>query len=117
MNKKEQEQDWLKALFGRLPGEDLPDSFKEALMKRIDAEAARIRKRNELIGLLIVSLASLAIAALAAGALFYAGVRWKRWELPELVSLPFYLYIGGLTLLLLGADHLLRRTYRKKHPD
>jgi hypothetical protein len=117
MNKKEQENDWLKPLFSRLPNEDLPDSFKEELMKRIGAEADRIRKRNELIGLLIVSLASLAIAGLAAGALLYAGVRCVRWDMPELVALPFYLYIGALTLLLLGGDHLLRRTYRKKHPD
>ena len=117
MNRKEQENDWLKPLFSRLPEEDLPASFREELMKRIVAEAARISKRNERIGLLTVILASLAIAGLSAGALLYAGIFRLRWEMPELITLPFYLYIGGLTLLLLGIDYLLRRTYRNTHPD
>jgi hypothetical protein len=117
MNRKEQENDWLKPLFSRLPEEDLPASFREEMMKRIHTEAARIRKRNELIGLLTVILASLAVAALAAGAIGYTGIPHREWKMPELVCLPFYLYIGGLSLLLLGLDYLLRQTYRKKHPE
>jgi hypothetical protein len=117
MNKKEQEDDWLKPLFGLLPEEELPASFREEMMKRIQAETAWIRKRNELTGLLMVILASLAMMGLAAGALLYTNIPHPGWRIPELVTLPFYSYIGALTLLLLGIDHLLRRTYRKKHPD
>jgi hypothetical protein len=116
MNKNEQKNDWLKPLFSRLPEEDLSASFREEMMKRIQAASDRTKRRNELLGLLAVVLASLAIMGLAAGALVYTGIPHLK-KMPEPLSLPFYSYIGALALLLQGFDHLLRRAYRKKHPD
>ncbi|MDR1645186.1 MAG: hypothetical protein LBS05_05105 [Tannerellaceae bacterium] len=116
MNKNEKETDWLKLLFSRLPEEDLNASFCNDTMKRILKEAARKKRRNEFMGLAAVSLASLAIMGIAAGAIFYAGIPRIEWRMPDLPSLPFYLYIGVLSLLLLGMDFLLRRAYRKRHP-
>jgi hypothetical protein len=119
MDKKELENDWLKTLFGRMPEEPLPDSFREDMMKRIRAETVRMKKRSERIGLLSVILASSAMMGLATGALLYMGIPRLEWEwtLPELTSLPFYLYIGALTLLLLGIDHAFRRMYKKKRQN
>jgi hypothetical protein len=116
-NRKGKENDWLKPLFGRLPDEDLPASFREDLMKRILREAARRKKRNEVAGLFTVILTSLGMMALAAGALLYTGLPRMEWRMPELVTLPFYSYIGFLILVLLGADYLFRQAYRKRHPD
>ncbi|MDR2811275.1 MAG: hypothetical protein LBB84_12110 [Tannerellaceae bacterium] len=117
MNKKERENDWLKPLFSRLPEEELPASFREDLMKRIWQETAKTKKRNELMGLFSVILASLGIIALAVGALWYTGdIPRITWRMPELVTLSFYSYIGVLVLLLLGLDHLFRQAYKKRHP-
>jgi hypothetical protein len=116
MNGNEKETDWLKPLFSRLPEEDLPSSFREEMMKRVRRESARIRKRHELAGLFTVILASAGVMGLAAGALVRTGVPRIAWKTPDIAALSFYLYIGFLALLLLGADYLLRRIYRKKHP-
>ncbi|MDR1918346.1 MAG: hypothetical protein LBQ65_01720 [Tannerellaceae bacterium] len=117
MDKKKIEKDWLQTLFSRMPeGEPLPASFRQEMMKRIMAESLRIKKRNERLALLSVILASLGMMGLAVGALWYIGfpsLDWE-WTLPELTSLPFYLYIGSLSLLLLLIDHACRRRYQKK---
>ncbi|MDR1557364.1 MAG: hypothetical protein LBS88_10110 [Tannerellaceae bacterium] len=115
MNEKKQEDDWLKSLFSRMPEEELPASFGEKMMKRIEAETVRLRKRNERIGLALVILASSGLIGLATATLLYIGLPRIEWELPELSTLPFYLYIGTLSLLLLGIDHILVRLYGKKN--
>ncbi|MDR2389026.1 MAG: hypothetical protein LBD89_04480 [Tannerellaceae bacterium] len=117
MNKQEKETDWLKPLFRRLPAEELPASFREALMGKILRETAKRKKTNERFELLAVLLASLGMMGLAIGAILWAGPPRMVWRTPEWVSLPFYSYIGVLLLLLLGGDHWLRRAYRKRHPD
>jgi fatty acid desaturase len=117
MNEKEYKKDWLKPMFSQLTKEELPASFRDNIMKRIRAEADRKKKRNELMELAAVCVASLAFIGLAAGAILYTSLPDVAWWTPDFITLPFYLYIGALTLLLLGVDHFFRQMYRKKHPD
>jgi hypothetical protein len=117
MNKNNNNDDWLKPWFSRMTKEELPASFRDDMMKRIEKEVAQRKKRNEWLGWLTVILASSAMIGLAVATLLHAGIphmTQREWEMPEL--LPFYLYIGVLALLLLGFDHLLRWTYKRKHP-
>jgi hypothetical protein len=117
MNKKETDKDWLKTLFGRLPEEELPASFREDLMARILKETAKRKKRAEIAGLVMIILASAGIMGVAVGALLYAGLPRIAWRMPELVTWPFYSYIGALVLLLLGIDYCIRQEHKKRHTD
>ncbi|MDR2496139.1 MAG: hypothetical protein LBD21_03340 [Tannerellaceae bacterium] len=112
-----QTDEQLKRLLKRLPEPELPASFRENIMHRILAEAERSKKRSERIGWLLVSLASLSFVGLGAAAL----IRINRISPAEfdmlalsLPSMPFYLYIGALALVLLGMDHIFVKAYRKK---
>lgn len=116
MNRYE-EKDFLGNIFRQLPGESLPKDFRMHMMWKIEAEAARIRKRNERLGLLAVIIASLAIITLAVFAIIYLEIPKITISIPALSSLPFYFYIGGLVLLLLGGDYLMRKRYRQKHKE
>ncbi|GHT30972.1 hypothetical protein AGMMS49574_11900 [Bacteroidia bacterium] len=109
------ENDWLKGLFSRLPGEEPSASFREDMMKRIMAEAIRIKKRNERLGWLSVILASLVIVGLAIASLIYTGIPKITIRIPDLTTLSFYLFIGSLALILLTLDHYFRQAYKKKH--
>jgi len=112
------EKDWLEQLFQRLPKEELVASFREDMMKRITAEAVRIKKRNEQLGWLSVVLASLTIIGLAVAAIIRVSGT-PQWNFPKLhinmEAIPFYLYIGALALILLVVDHFASRAYKKKH--
>ena len=116
MNRYE-ENDFLGNIFRQLPGESLPEDFRVHMMWKIEAEAARIRKRNERLGLLAVVIASLAIIALAVLAIIYLEIPKITISVSALSALPFYFYIGALVLLLLAADHAMRKQYRKRHKD
>lgn len=116
MNRKN-ENDFLKDMFRKLPEEKLPQDFRMQMMQKITAEAARIRKRNERLGLLSIIAASLVIVGLAVAALLYLKLPEIEISLTSLASVPFYFYIGALVLLLLTGDYIMRRQYRKKHKD
>lgn len=109
-----QKDDILKELFGQIPEEPLPVSFRTDVMRRIAAETERIRRRNERLGWIALIAASLAMLALAAGTLFYVGIPKISVSLPKMDIDPFYLSIGLMALLLLGMDHLLRRRIGKR---
>ncbi|MDR0750814.1 MAG: hypothetical protein LBF62_14755 [Tannerellaceae bacterium] len=113
MNKEEEREDILKDLFNRMPREEVPADFRQEVMQQIYAESVRIKKRNERFGLLSVIAASLLILALAAASIIYLGLPEIEWT--SLPSIPFYLYIGALALLLLLGDYKLRESYKKKH--
>jgi hypothetical protein len=114
MNKEEERKDILKDLFNRMPREEEPPvDFRQKVMQRIYTEAAGIKKRNERLGLLSIIAASLFIIVLAATSVAYLGLPKIEWA--SLPSIPFYLYIGALALLLLFADYKLRKSYKKKH--
>jgi hypothetical protein len=107
----------LKSLFKRLPEPELPPSFRDNIMRQIIAETERKKKRSERIGWILVAVASLSFVALAAAALLRIDrVSPTEFEMPalNLPSMPFYLYIGALALLLLGMDHFFVKAYRKK---
>lgn len=113
MDKNQPHTDLLENLFKQMPDDELPRAFRFNVMQQVMAESIRIKKRNERFGLLAVILASLSMVALAVLAILYM-------DLPKLVlpalnpsAFPFYVYIGALTLLLLFADHKLRKVFFK----
>jgi len=107
--------DLLENLFGQMTKEPLPASFRSNVMQQVLAEAIRIKKRNERLGLIAVIVASVIMLALAVVALIYLEVPKITFRVPDLTSVPFYLYIGGLVFLLLWFDHIMRRKYTEKH--
>jgi hypothetical protein len=113
---KDNEPDLLKTLFSRMEEEPLPASFCEEVMRRVEAESARVRRRNERLGLLCVVVASLGIIGLAVATFMRVGVTLPQWELrlPESSALPFYLYIGAIAFMLLTIDYFFRQAYRKR---
>lgn len=109
-----QKNDILKDVFSRMPEEELPGSFRANMMQQIMAEAQRIRKRNERWGWIAVISASLLMIGMAIGSFLYMGIPKISITIPRLSSLPFYFYIGMLTLILLAADYKFRQAYKKK---
>lgn len=94
----------------RLPREELPCGFRARTMRRIEAASAR---RGERLEMLVVTLASAVIVGLVAWLLSRNGFP----KVPKIewgASAMFFVYIGALSLLLLGGDCLLRRIYRKE---
>ncbi len=113
MDKHPQHPDKWEDLFRQLPEKELPPAFRFRVMQQVMQEAVRRQKRNERIGILLVSLASALMAGLAIAALFYIdlprlSIPFIRWG-----ELHFYLYIGVLSLVLLWVDHKLRRAFHK----
>lgn len=109
-----QKNDILKEVFSRMPEEELPRSFRANVMQQIMAEAQRIRKRNERWGWIAVISASLLMIGLAIGSFLYMDIPKISISMPHLSSLPFYFYIGMLSLILLGADYKFRQIVKKK---
>jgi len=109
--------DLLENLFGQMAKEPLPASFRSNVMQQILAEAIRVKKRNERLGLIAVIVASVIMLALAIAALVFLGVPKISFRVPDLTSVPFFLYIGGLAFLLLWFDHIMRRKYKEKHKE
>lgn len=122
MNTEHDNKDLLQELFSRMEEEKLPDTFRIDVMKRVLIEAAKIKKRNEFLGLLSVIFASLAIIALAFLSFIYMGMTTSTFipkvTMPhiDLTTVFFYFFIGVLALLLLFMDYQIRRIFRKKHP-
>lgn len=115
--KTKQDKDLLANLFKQLPEEPLPTDFRANMMQQIMAEAERVKKRNERLSLLAIILASLVILGLGVVAFIYLGIPKVSISLSvsTLTTIPFYLYIGGIVLLLLWADYSFRRKYKEKH--
>ncbi|RHJ80007.1 hypothetical protein [Parabacteroides sp. AM08-6] len=111
MNKN---NDILNDLFSRMPEEELPQSFRINVMRKIEMETERIRIQSERWGWTIVIITSLLIAALAVVSILYIGIPKISLPIPDLTMLPFYFYIGMLALVLLGSDYLFRKHFRKK---
>lgn len=117
-------KDILENLFSQLPEEKLSDNFRYKLMVKIQAEAIRAHRRKEQLGLLSVIIASLFMLAMAIGSFIYY-FNWdtnnlQEYQLPVLsfsvlIEFPLYLFMGIAILLLLFADYLIRRYYKKKY--
>lgn len=117
MNPKDTQTDLLKKLFSRMPEAELPNSFRNNVMEQIRKEAVRIQKRKERMGLATIIVASLGIIGMAIFVLLYIGIPQIEISIPPLPNLPFCLYIGAISLLLLGADYKLRQMFKKKQAD
>lgn len=120
MKNTDPKDDLLKSLFHRLPESDLPSAFRENMMQKIMKEAVRIKKRNERLTLFAIIIASLAMVSLAVLAFFYleipkVTISFSMPDLSGLPSVPFYVYIGILSLVLLFGDYKMRKQYREKH--
>jgi Na+-transporting NADH:ubiquinone oxidoreductase subunit NqrE len=122
MSTEQNNDELLQRLFSEMKEEKLPETFRADVMKQVLLETAKIKKRNEFLGLLSVILASLAIIALAVLAFIYMGMT-KDMAMPKVVMpkfdlsiVYFYSFIGLIALLLLFMDYQFRRIFRKKHP-
>lgn len=121
MNTEQDNKDLLQELFSQMEEEKLPDTFRADIMKQVLLETARIKKRNEFLGLLSIILASLAIVALAVFSFIYMGMTTSTFmpkvAMPkfDLTAVYFYSFIGILALLLLFMDYQFRRVFKKKH--
>jgi hypothetical protein len=110
-NTKDPWKDW----FASLPEKKLTDDFRERLMERVAMEAARMKKREERVGLLVTVLLALVILLVGGLAFVYLEIPMVRFRMPDWSLLPFLIYIGGLVFLLLLLDHKFRRYYEQKH--
>ncbi|OAV65604.1 hypothetical protein Barb4_03273 [Bacteroidales bacterium Barb4] len=112
-------KDVLADLFHQLPEENLPDDFRARMMQRIRLESARVKRRSERLSLAALVVASLIMAATGVAVFFHKGIPALPptfpLSVPPLTSLPFYLYIAGLTFFLLWGDYLLRKRHEAKH--
>jgi hypothetical protein len=115
VNKNTKEKDMLKAMFNHVPQDGPSVSFRASVMKQVFAEAVKARKRSERLALFSVIAASMVILALAIASIVYIDIHAVKILRPDLSSMPFYLYIGLLALLLLFADFKLRQNYKKRH--
>ena len=106
MTQESPKTDYLKGLFSQLPQTKLPGTFRSDLMRKIQFEAAHQHRREEHLSLIATILASLVMIALATSSLIYL-------EIPA-VRLPAVVHDGSFALLLLLADHLIRKALRGK---
>lgn len=99
----------LKDTFSRLPEERLPEGFRDKLMERIVVENERAKRKEELISLTATIVASLMMIAAAIMTYIYMDIDWISMPTTAPSTWHFYLYIGGITMLLLFVDYRLRR--------
>jgi len=113
----ESEKDYLQGLFQRLPEEPLPFEFRTQIMQQIMQETIRLKKRNQRLSWIALIFASIIILGLGALAIIYIGFPMNSFSLSmeALQTVPFYIYIAFLALLLLFADHYFRKRYKQKH--
>lgn len=109
-------KEWLDTLFGQLPAEPLPDTFRSDLMEKIRAEAVRMQKRKERYAWFGVITASAAVLLVAAVTLYLYGTMQEIPDMPpigfpNLLVHPVLLFIGGATCLLLAFDYGLRKIF------
>lgn len=109
-----EKNDILKDLFGRMPEEELSASFRTNVMRQIMAEAERRRKREERWGWIAVVAASLLMIGIAIASFFYMGIPKISVPIPDMNTFLFYVYIGMLALILLGADYKFRQIYKRR---
>ncbi len=107
------------ALESRREG-SLSSNFTFRMMEQVRIEAQKQRKRKAMAGSVLLITTSLLLIALAVYALaFRMNIRWSDFMPQVNISesssmIGFYGYIAALVLVLLGLDHLLRATKRKK---
>lgn len=107
--------DKMRVLFSSLPEKELPEGFRKNVMRSVMLEAARMEKRKERMGLLVTIGLAVLILAVGVLTLIYMEIPAISLRTPDLSTVPFYIYIGGLVFLLLAADYKLRKVFYEKH--
>lgn len=109
--------DLLKDLFSHMAEEELPVSFRTNVMQQIRKEAVRMQNRRKRLEWVALIGAVSILVAFAGLVLVYAEVPKIEISMPRFSDMSFYIYIGALTLVLLGADYKLRQLFKKKQAD
>lgn len=117
MHTNHTEKDLLQTLFRRLPEEKLPSAFQQEMMVRIWKEAKRTRRRNKIILISAYAFALTLFAGLTIATYIYLEIPKIKVELPRVSVDSFYIFLGVISIVLLLADYLFRRSFYKKHPD
>lgn len=117
MHTNHTEKDLLQTLFRRLPEEKLPSAFQQEMMVRIWKEAKRTRRRNKIILISAYAFALTLFAGLTIATYIYLEIPKIKVELPRISVDSFYIFLGVISIVLLLADYLFRRSFYKKHPD
>lgn len=117
ININKEQADWLGDVFKHIQEEELPASFRSNVMRQIMLESAKAKRRDERLSLLAAIVASFVMISIAILSFIYMKI--PKISIPTIntSALTFYLYIGGLTLLLLFADYKLRGMLRKKEQE
>lgn len=104
----------MRDMFTRLPEKQLPENFRNDVMKMVMHEAILIKKREERLGLFITIALATVILVLGTLALFYLKMPDLEFRMPDLSSLPFFIYIGSLVFILLAIDYKCRKFFYQK---
>ena len=115
MSTRYKRKDTLRELFSRLPQKQLSEGFRNNMMQRIQQEARRMKRKDERFGLFITVVTAIVILVLGFFALYCLNIPKIEVRIPDLSTLPFFLYIGVLVSFLLAVDYLLRKHFQKKH--
>ena len=114
MTQESPKTDYLKGLFSQLPQTKLPGTFRSDLMRKIQFEAARQHRREEHLSLIATILASLLLYYWQEKPVDEIGYRLSVFQPSYTMARSLSIYIGTLALLLLLADHLIRKALRGK---
>lgn len=117
MNTNQKEDDFLRILFHRLPEEKLPSTFHQEMMMRIRKEAKRTRRKNKILLISAYTFALALFAGLTIATYIYLEIPKIEIEIPRISVSSFYIFLGVISIVLLLADYLFRRSFYKKHPD
>ncbi|MDR2921665.1 MAG: hypothetical protein LBV72_20150 [Tannerella sp.] len=117
MNTNQTESDLLRALFRRLPEEKLSSAFQQEMMMRIQKEAIRTRRRNRILLIAAYTFALALFAGLTITTYIYLEIPKIEIEIPRISVSGFYIFLGVISIVLLLADYIFRRSFYKRHPD
>ena len=115
MNTNQTESDLLRSLFRRLPEEKLPSAFQQEMMMRIRKEAIRTRRRNRILLVAAYTFALAMFAGLTIVTFVFLDI--PKIEIPRISISSVYIFLGIISIVLLLADYIFRRSFYKKHPE
>ncbi len=124
---EDKRKDMMYGLFAGMSNESLPEGFNEKVMLKVRKEAKQRKMRYRYLNILGYISGAIAVIALCLFALRYTGVSFPVNEYRDFVSFVspfqmdmfnspsflFSLYIGGLALILLITDLMIRRHMEK----
>ena len=109
-------------LFERMPHQQPSPQFRDTLMAKVHAEAARKERRSNIIAWSWLVVTVLLILAIGVAALQMTGTLEMSMRLPQIkfdsetiISIKSASFICAIISLLLYADYALRKRYSSKH--